>query len=125
MIEPKLMSEPAMSGLTSLAIEIAHWYYADLASEQECMRCHSSVHCPSDLDPTPLCDLCAQAIADQVPNLLSHIAALIAARESDRLEAAQTIADSEACITALIVAYLRRCDYPILALCIAKGDWKK
>lgn len=60
-----------------------------------------------------------------VEALLGHIAALIAARESDRLEAAQTIADSEACITTLIVAYLRRCDYPILALCIAKGDWKK
>lgn len=29
-------------------------------SEQECIVCHSMVHTPPDLDPTPMCDRCAQ-----------------------------------------------------------------
>lgn len=81
------MSNPESVGLaviTEISAEMTRWHEDDLASEQECMRCRNSVHTPSDLEPTPLCDLCAQFVADHVPDLVASIAKLTAERDSLR-----------------------------------------
>jgi hypothetical protein len=36
-----------------------------------CQLCNQTVSCPSGLDPTPLCNLCAQSAAEFLPALLS------------------------------------------------------
>lgn len=81
------MSNPEpvdLAVITEISAEMTRWHEDDLASEQECMRCRNSVHTPSDLEPTPLCDLCAQFVADHVPDLVASIAKLTAERDSLR-----------------------------------------
>lgn len=79
------MSAPVdFATLTELAAEITRWHDDNLASEQECVRCRDSVHTPSELDPTPLCNLCAQFVADYLPELTAAVAALTAERDALR-----------------------------------------
>lgn len=66
------------SDLRRLVAEMQRWHDENLAHEQECVRCDNSVHTPSGLDPTPLCNACAQDVADESPALLAEV---------DRLEA--------------------------------------
>lgn len=70
--------------LVKLSAEMERWEYEDLASEQECMSCHDGVHTPSDLEPTPLCNLCAQRTVGAVPHLLYEIELLKSASTEDR-----------------------------------------
>jgi len=76
----KLVVKPErMAELQVLAIEIQRWSDEGLAHEQQCMSCHTSMYCPSDLEPTALCNLCAQRTADDLPDLIADLA------ERDRL----------------------------------------
>jgi hypothetical protein len=65
-----------LSEIVALCARMRCWHDEDLASAQACVSCESSVHTPSDLEPTPLCDLCAQRLVNDVPNLLAEIARL-------------------------------------------------
>jgi hypothetical protein len=48
--------------------------------EGECLRCRSAMHIPEDLEPTVVCDLCAQEIvATALPEVLDEIERLTAA----------------------------------------------
>lgn len=86
------MTPDRKAELRGLAAEMECWETEDLASEQQCMSCHVSVHTPSDLEPTPLCDLCAQTHVQDVPDLLSEVDRL----ESDLAERNRVIAEYEA-----------------------------
>ncbi len=59
--------------LQHLASEMERWDRDDLAGDQTCMSCGSSIHIPSDLEPTPLCHGCAHAVAAELHALLSEI----------------------------------------------------
>ena len=67
------MTPTQLSELSRVCKEMQRWHDEDLAHEQECMSCGSPVHCPSHLEPTPLCDLCAQRLAGDVPGLLDEL----------------------------------------------------
>lgn len=73
-----------LATMTELSAEITRWHVENLANEQECMRCRDSMHTPSDLDPTPLCNPCAQFVAERLPGMTTAIAALTAERDSLR-----------------------------------------
>ena len=38
----------------------------------ECRRCNSSMSCPSDMEPAPTCNSCAQDVLSQVREILSQ-----------------------------------------------------
>lgn len=43
--------------------------------ESLCRKCGASCHCPTDLEPTPLCNVCAQAASYLLPGLLAALRA--------------------------------------------------
>jgi hypothetical protein len=54
---------------------IAEWDEEFDADGQQCVACRSAMHIPTDLDPTPLCNGCAQAYAvETAPVTLALIA---------------------------------------------------
>jgi hypothetical protein len=65
-----------LSEIATLCELMQHWYNDELASEQACVSCESSMHTPSDLEPTALYDLCAQRLEVDVPELLAERARL-------------------------------------------------
>jgi hypothetical protein len=55
--------------------------------EGECLRCRSAMHIPEDLEPTVVCDLCAQEIvATALPEVLDEIERLTAERDAAEAE---------------------------------------
>lgn len=64
-----------LDDLERKARPIAEWDEERDAEEQQCVGCKSSVHTPPDLDPSPLCNQCAQAYAGETaPVVLALIA---------------------------------------------------
>lgn len=92
MTDPKLLSAEDLAEVTEIAAAMQRWEDDDLAHEQECVRCHSGMHTPAELDPSPLCDACAQTMAFRLPGIVAHAAAL-----------AELVATYEATIKQLIL----------------------
>lgn len=55
------------------AQEMSQWEDDDLASDQACVICLCEVHTPPDLEPSPLCNPCAQRMASRMPYAVARI----------------------------------------------------
>lgn len=75
-----------LDALDAMSREMSRWESLPY-SDQDCARCHDGMHTPSELEPTTLCNLCAQSVAADVPALIARIREL----ESALSEAAGTI----------------------------------
>ena len=56
--------------------------------DHDCARCHVHMHIPPDLDPSALCNACAQwVVSEATPLLLEIVAAALALRDQERVAA--------------------------------------
>jgi len=60
-----------LAEIEALTTEMGRWRDGDF--EQQCVSCREGVHTPGELEPTPLCNLCAQRLVDDVPELLAEV----------------------------------------------------
>lgn len=67
------LTETRLAELAEASRDMRRWQDEDLASEQECVSCDSSVHTPNGLEPAPLCDLCAQRFVVDGPDIVDEI----------------------------------------------------
>ena len=77
-----------LTGLQTIAAAMTRWHDDNLAHEQACVRCHVST--PGALDPTPLCNECAQSVAAMIPDLTKIVSAALAWRLADRDDASDS-----------------------------------
>ncbi len=81
--------------VATIAAEMSRWEDEDRASEQICVRCHDNVHTPADLEPTPLCNLCAQYVAGLVPTMFAELSSLQASVVAALSSAGPEVAEDE------------------------------
>jgi hypothetical protein len=67
--------------ITKLAADVQRWTDEGSADEQECVRCHEPVHTPSDLEPTAMCDRCAQIVVYDLIDAFGYVLKARAASE--------------------------------------------
>jgi hypothetical protein len=76
-----------MEATERCARPIAEWDEERDAPDQECVACRHSMHTPSELDPTALCNGCAQAYAAATAPVVLALIARIGELESAQSDA--------------------------------------